>query len=123
MHTLLKAMILLETIFLIAFSILPATVVPPTGLPSASGISIEHLLAYLIYGILLTLAFRSRKSVLLAGVGMSLFTESIQLFAPTRFFDPLDLFANILGIAVGAGLVCLLLRIQNKPNRFFLSWR
>ena len=101
-----RSLALVESVLLIYFSLLPASLVPGTGL-APPGWPLEHFLAYLAYGLLLSgaLLARSKKALLAAiiiGAGMGLLTETIQLFVPTRSFEISDWLADLAGTALGA---------------------
>ena len=104
-----KFLAILESFALIFFSLLPASLVPATGLAPPAW-PIEHFLAYFAYGILLSGAFIAKSKMtlltaLIIGAGMGLLTETIQLFVPTRFFDISDWLADLAGVAGGAASV------------------
>jgi VanZ family protein len=98
------------TTAILYFSIMPAPELPAVG-PNLSGF-IQHLTAYLIYGLLLQRTF-SRFSVprrnaivasVLAGLILGIFTEAIQLFIPNRVADIVDFVADIIGVLIGSVL-------------------
>jgi len=114
-----KGLVILESIFLIYFSLLPVSVTPSAGVAAPLEGYFQHFLAYLVYGLLLAAAFslRSRKTFFLItaiGVGMGLLTETIQLFVPTRFFDPLDWLADLLGVVAGGFYMFSITRIKRR---------
>lgn len=116
-----KALALAESALLILLSFLPASTVPVSGAGATRG-ELEHFLAYTLYGFLAGGALTLRKNALLwalvAGAGMGLLTEAIQLFVPTRFFDLNDLALDILGAAEGGILSTLLIRgLRPRPGQ------
>jgi VanZ family protein len=69
---------------------------------------LEHLAAFGASGLLFSMAYRSRRSlVLLAGIGFTTGLEVLQIWAPDRHARWIDLAMNASGfcIGVGAGLV------------------
>jgi VanZ family protein len=77
---------------------------PETAMPHY----LEHLAAFGVSGLLFSMAYRSRRSlVLLAGIGFTTALEVLQIWAPDRHARWIDLAMNASGfcIGVGAGLV------------------
>lgn len=114
---------IIESGLLIFFSSLPSSSLPSTGVAVGSAGNLEHFLSYLFYGVFLLGAFaaRTKKSLvltLLAGAGMGILTEGIQLFVPTRQFDFFDWLINILGTSTGG---MILLAAPTKDQKTFSS--
>lgn len=104
------------SVLLIGFALLPAETIPPAVLgPTVP--SVEHFLAYLVYGVLLVLATRFKGAqgyltLVLAGGAFGLFTEALQLAVPGRMFDHLDVLMNTFGVTVGATAIHVRTKIQ-----------
>jgi len=102
-------LVLLESVLLIYFSLLPGGVVPSTGIEAPRTGDLEHLLLYIVYGFILAGAANKfgRKGAVLAIVFGSLFgllNETIQLAVPGRIFDPLDWLTDTKGVLAGVAL-------------------
>jgi hypothetical protein len=101
----------LESFFLVYFSVIPGSLMGGAGHAAIVWEGyLQHFLAYFLYGLLLSVSAASpgRKIALaavVAGSGMGLFTETLQLFVPARFFDLLDWLADVLGVLAGSLLV------------------
>ncbi len=97
-----------ETVFLIAFSFLPSVPTVRTGFFRIG--DIEHFIAYLIYGLLLSRALsysgRGRRMVLIvpviAGVVLGVSCEAIQFFVPLRTADLIDVAVDVAGSLAGS---------------------
>ncbi len=69
---------------------------------------VQHFLVFGLLGLLLTFEMDSDRLLSLTlgvAVAYSFGTELVQLFVPGRFASALDIFANLLGLAVGWGAV------------------
>ena len=121
-----RGLVVLESVLLIAAALLPPALVPGTGIPVGRSGDFEHLLSYLVYGILLALAFsplskRKLLPILIIGLGMGLFTEALQMVVPVRTWDILDLLVNSAGVFLGITAVILIKksRLRKSPAASF----
>ena len=81
---------------------------PTVRLEAAMPHHLEHLAAFGVWGLLLSIAYRSRRSlVLLAGLGFVTIFEALQIWAPDRHARWIDLAMNASGFSIGVvvGLV------------------
>ena len=72
----------------------------PDMIPNPMGTSINHTLAFFYLTIIGLISYLNQTSfykILIFLVTLSLFLELSHLFIPNRFFQSLDLFANLLG--------------------------
>lgn len=111
---LLKILITVESVVLIVFSALPVGSLPSLGTELPFLDYLQHYLAYLVYGLLLGALWirgldmkKGVVMVLIVGIDFGLVNELIQLFAPTRIFDPIDIAVNALGILTATGVLFL----------------
>ena len=112
------ALAFLYTALLLLFSTVPVETVPGTGATLPRMGDLDHFLSYLLYGFLLSLSLsKKRYHPLIIGIFIGILTEFMQIFIPSRTFDPLDMVSNILGVAVGIVLVITLRkRFQNVKH-------
>jgi VanZ family protein len=74
---------------------------PETAMPHY----LEHLAAFGVWGLLFSIAYRSRRSlVLLAGLGFITVLEALQIWAPDRHARWIDLAMNASGFCIGVGV-------------------
>jgi VanZ family protein len=74
---------------------------PETAMPHY----LEHLAAFGLSGLLFSIGYRSRRSlVLLAGVGLTAVLEALQIWAPDRHARWIDLAMNASGFCIGVGV-------------------
>ncbi len=73
-----------------------------------------HFLEYVVLSFLLLNATRNFRTSLILSIFYGSTLELIQLWAPTRVFDFLDLGANILGAVIGTLSFSKLFKIHNK---------
>jgi VanZ family protein len=95
-----------ETAGLLFFALLPSVVTVETGFLRPG--DLEHLLAYTVYGFLLSGVFyrlpgpgKAWSRTLVAGCFVGIVFEFIQLFVPTRTADPVDAIVNCTGVFTG----------------------
>jgi VanZ family protein len=77
---------------------------PETAMPHY----LEHLAAFGVWGLLFSIAYRSRRSlVLLTGLGFMTVLEALQMWVPGRHARWIDLAMNASGFSIGVvvGLV------------------
>lgn len=100
-----------ETFVLLYFSFLPSIVTTEPIFWFRPG-DMEHLIAYLIYGLLLSGVFsRFSKSkwvtildAVLIGCAVGVICETIQMFVPTRVADTTDATIDGIGVLIGSFL-------------------
>lgn len=101
---------------------------PPLALPQApkNTDKIEHALGYFLLAFSAVQLFASRRSLVLAGLGLVLLGVGLEwaqgAFTADRMPDPLDALANTLGVLAGLAtsltpLRDLLLRIESRLFR------
>jgi hypothetical protein len=74
---------------------------PETAMPHY----LEHLAAFGVWGLLFSVAYRSRRwLVLLAGLGFVTILEALQIWAPDRHARGIDLAMNASGFCIGVGV-------------------
>ncbi|MBU0530528.1 MAG: VanZ family protein [Candidatus Aenigmatarchaeota archaeon] len=100
---------LLETFFLFYYSIQIITIVEPT--PGFRLGDIEHIVAYLVYGLLAErmlsyTRFRQHRwhLAILISIAVGGLNEFIQSFVPGRFTDLIDLSYDVIGSIIGASI-------------------
>lgn len=92
-------------------SLVPGRVQLNTGAPGV----VEHMLAYLGAGILLSLIYpRKRLLVLAVLVACSVLFEVVQAFVPGRFASRYDAAASTLGAILGVAMVALFSRLYGR---------
>ncbi len=82
----------------------------PDMIPNPMGTSINHALAFFYLttiGLISYLNQTSFNKILVFLVTLSLFLELSPLFIPNRFFESLDLFANLLGTFLAIVIIFL----------------
>lgn len=83
----------------------------PSSLPSTGWDKTNHLLGFLVLGILGLQAYPARTATVLAGVFLyGGLIEILQSFTPDRYAEATDLLANSLGLIAGWGLEALIRR-------------
>ena len=94
-------------VFVAAGSVLPGAVI--TGFPSAD--KIVHMLSYFLLMIWFSGLYSRQRHVVIALIFITfgVLLEFLQTQLPYRFFDPLDLVANTVGVALGLLLSLTLL--------------
>ena len=105
----------------VAGSLLPAATVPAPPFPGAD--KLEHLLGYAALSAYAAMLFAGRRAQWAAAIGLMLLGLAIEgaqsMFTTTRLADPLDLLANVAGVALGQALrvtraAGLLLRVDGR---------
>ena len=82
----------------------------PDMIPNPIGTSINHAIAFFyltIIGLISHINQTSFNKILIFLVTLSLFLELTHLFIPNRSFEPLDLFANLLGTFLAIVIIFL----------------
>jgi hypothetical protein len=98
---LVRAMAWFYAVVLAYLALGPASVRPETAMPHY----LEHLAAFGVLGLLFSMAYRSRWSlVLLGGVGFTTVLEVLQIWAPDRHARWIDLAVNVSGFCIGVGV-------------------
>jgi VanZ family protein len=93
-----RAMAWLYAVALTFLTLGSPSVRPETAMPQY----LEHLAAFGVSGLLFSMAYRSRRSlVLLAGVGFTTVLEVFQIWAPGRHARWIDLTMNAAGFCIG----------------------
>lgn len=104
-------------VFLLIATSLPSTSLPQTLL----GDKIQHTLAFMILGILLTLTLKTQQKynmlkiysytyAIIIGMLYALFDELHQLFIPGRYCEFIDWIADVIGVFLGVGIVYMLIK-------------
>lgn len=104
-------------IFLLIATSLPSTSLPQTLLSD----KIQHTLAFMILGILLTLTLKTQQKyntlklyaysfAIIIGMIYALFDELHQLFIPGRYCEFVDWIADVIGVVLGVGIVYMLIK-------------
>jgi len=81
---------------------------------------IYHFMMYLIAAALSWMAFRNHHTRVIFIIGVLLFIfgtgfETLQIYLPYRTFNPKDIAANIIGLALGYGLI-FIWQVIRKTN-------
>jgi VanZ family protein len=98
---LVRAMAWLYAAILAYLTLGSPTARPETAMPH----HLEHLAAFGVWGLLFSIAYRSRRSlVLLAGLGFVTILEALQIWAPGRHARWIDLAMNASGFCIGVGV-------------------
>ena len=88
----------------------------PDIIPNPIGTSINHTLAFFYLTIIGLISYLNQTSfykILIFLLTLSLFLELSHLFIPNRFFQFLDLFANLLGTLLAIVIIFLYKRLKN----------
>jgi VanZ family protein len=108
------------TAAIIYYSSLPAGASGPGGINPSGGL--VHFIVYAVYAAVV-LATASKFSLprpiavsLFIAAALGAITETIQLFVPGRFCDPIDWLVDVAGAAMGLAVLYLLKR-KIKPKR------
>jgi VanZ family protein len=93
------------TIF-VSILIIIAVLIPGSNIPDVSIVGVDkfvHIVMFLSWAIALRYDFPNLKPwlVIVLGLGFSLFTEVLQLFAEGRTFDLYDMIADVGGLVLG----------------------
>jgi VanZ family protein len=98
---LVRAMAWLYAVVLAYLTVGSPSIRPETAMPHY----LEHLAAFGVSGFLFSMAYRSRRSlVLLAGVGFTTVLEALQIWAPDRHARWIDVAMNASGFCIGVGV-------------------
>jgi len=88
----------------------------PNFIPNPLGTSINHALAFFYLSILGLISYmreKSFKQTVIFLVALSLLLELSHLIIPNRFFQSLDLFANLLGTLLAIIVIFFYKRLKN----------
>ena len=114
-----KVLFTIDSVLLLYLAILPAAVLPSTGLALPRVGDLEHYLAYLVWGGLLSFLaltrerkFKGLALVLLLGLNFTFVTELVQYLIPTRNFDFIDWGIDMLGVLTSS-VILYFLRVRN----------
>ena len=89
----------------------------PNFIPNPLGTSINHALAFFYLSILGLISYmreKSFKQTVIFLVALSLLLELSHLIIPNRFFQSLDLFANLLGTLLAIIVIFFYKRLKNE---------
>ena len=92
------------------------TLLPQGFRPHLFSQRVEHLLAFGALGLLFGLAY-PRRLLLVAAIvlGSAVLLEALQLVAPGRHANPVDLFAKLVGGTTGLAAAALFARFRPRP--------
>jgi len=107
---LVRAMAWLYAVALAFLTLGSPTIRPETAMPHY----LEHLAAFGLSGLLFSIAYQARRSLLLAvGVGFTIVLEALQSWAPGRHARWIDLAMNASGFCIGVGVGIVMSRSVN----------
>ena len=104
------------TCILATLLILIAVLIPGAHLPDVGHFGIDklaHFILFFIWAVGVRRDFSSSfrwVACLIAGIAFSVLTEVMQIYVEDRTFDPIDMFADVAGLACGIAMGATLLR-------------
>jgi VanZ family protein len=107
---------------LVSILIIIAVLIPGSNIPDVSVVGVDkfvHIVMFVSWAIALRYDFPNVKPwlVFVLGLGFSLFTEVLQLFAEERTFDLYDMIADGAGLLLGL----ILTRPATKVLNYFFT--
>jgi VanZ family protein len=98
--------------WLIAFTIIVLSLVPPSARPVTDvSHGLEHLAIFLVCGLAFGAGYPDRALRLIVGlIGFSAVVEIVQIWVPGRHARLSDFFVDAAAVSIGAGFGCLIER-------------
>lgn len=93
----------LVTAVILVAMLTPAEAIPDTGFNGMD--VVVHVVTFTLWGAAVSREFRAAPGmVLLAGMGLALGTELLQLLIPGRAFSLWDMLSDLVGLVIGVGI-------------------